>query len=85
MDKRYAGFLQCGGYGPISGIFDAHELSDEHREIVETAIEDGYSDRGSIAPELNAHVNLISSNEHSPESLVKYDREYYAWTCWHNN
>lgn len=64
---------------------DAHELSDEQRDIIETAIEGEYRESGSISPEFSTLITLLRDNEPRHESVIKYEGEYYAWTYWHSD
>lgn len=63
---------------------DAEDLSDKQREIIETAIEDGYSESASISSEFD---DLIDRLRAAPprRDLIKYEGEYYSWNLWHSD
>lgn len=64
---------------------DAEDLSAEQHEIIERAIEDGYSESGSTSAEFNELVDLLRDADPRRDSLIKYEGEYYSWNQWHSD
>lgn len=63
---------------------DAQDLSDKQREIIETAIEEGYSESGSISSEFDDLSDRLR-NASPRRNLIKYEGEYYSWNLWHSD
>lgn len=63
---------------------DAQDLSDKQHEIIETAIEEGYSESGSISPEFEDLTDLLRAAPQRRE-LINYEDEYYSWNLWHSD
>lgn len=64
---------------------DAHTLTEDQQTIIETAIEDGYSEQGQISDSFNELINFLHDQEPRSDSLIKYDGEYYTWRYWHSD
>lgn len=63
---------------------NAQDLSDKQREIIDTAIEDGYSESGSISTEFEDLIDLLRDAP-PRRDLIKYEGEYYSWNLWHSD